>query len=35
MPFEVKKVGNKYKLWKIKEKKFVKTSFKTKQSAFF
>ena len=33
MPFQVKKVGNSYKLWKINEKKFSKVKFKTKKSA--
>lgn len=33
MPFEVKKVKDGYKLWKLKEKKYVKTTFKTKETA--
>lgn len=33
MPYEVKKVGNKFKLWKLKDKTFVKQEYKTKESA--
>jgi hypothetical protein len=33
MPYQVKKVGKYYKLWKIKEKKFQKNNFKTKEAA--
>ncbi len=33
MPFQVKKIGDKYKLWKIKEKTFVKTTFNTREAA--
>ena len=33
MPYEVKKVGKNYKLYKLKEKKYVKTNYKSKQSA--
>lgn len=33
MPFQVKKKNGVFKLWNIKEKKFTKSSFKTKQSA--
>jgi len=33
MPFEVKKVGKSYKLWKINEKKYAKVKFKTKKTA--
>ncbi len=33
MPYEVKKVGKNYKLFKPKEKKYVKTNYKSKQSA--
>lgn len=33
MPFEVKKVGKNYKLYKPSEKKFIKTNYKSKQSA--
>ena len=33
MPFQVKKVGDKYKLWRLKEKTFVKREYKTKESA--
>ena len=33
MPFEIKKTKEGYKLYKLKEKKFVNKTFKTKQSA--
>ena len=33
MPFQVKKVGGSYKLWRISEKNYVKVKFKTKKSA--
>jgi hypothetical protein len=33
MPFQIKKVGDKYKLWRIKQKSYVKKTFNTKQSA--
>jgi hypothetical protein len=33
MPFQVKKVGKSYKLWKINEKKFSKVNFKSKKTA--
>lgn len=33
MPYQVKKVGDKYKLWKIKEKVFVNKTFNSKESA--
>ena len=33
MPFQVVRVGEKYKLQKIKDKTFVKTEYKTKQAA--
>lgn len=33
MPFLIKKVGDYWKIYKIKEKKFAKPRFKTKQSA--
>ena len=33
MPYEVKKVGEKYKLYNIKKKKFVNKKFNTKASA--
>ena len=33
IPFEIKKIGDKYKLQRIKTKTFVKTEYKTSQSA--
>tara|TARA_R110000824_G_scaffold373331_3_gene563743 strand:- start:1096 stop:1284 length:189 start_codon:yes stop_codon:yes gene_type:complete len=33
MPFKVVKKGNKYRLWKIKERKYAKASFNSKASA--
>lgn len=33
MPFQVKKVGKSYKLWRISEKNYVNVKFKTKKSA--
>jgi len=33
MPYQVKKVGKYWKLWKIKEKVFVKARFKSRETA--
>ncbi len=33
MPYKIVKFANHYKLYKIKEKKYAKTKFKTKQTA--
>jgi len=33
MPYQVKKVGKYWKLWKIKEKVFVKAHFKSRETA--
>ena len=33
MPFEIKKVGDKWKIWKLKEKVFIKKEFTTKEKA--
>lgn len=33
MPYLIKKVDGKYKLWKINEKKYVNKTYNTKQSA--
>jgi hypothetical protein len=33
MPYQVKKVGSKYKLWNIKQKKYVNKNFNSKDSA--
>lgn len=33
MPFTVKKVGDKYKLWKPQDKTFAKPSFNTREAA--
>jgi len=33
MPFQIKKVGEKYKLQRIKDKTYVKQEYKSKQSA--
>lgn len=33
MPFEVRKKGDKYKLWKIKEKVFAKPTYNTREAA--
>jgi hypothetical protein len=33
MPYHIKKIGKKYKLYNINKKKFVNTEYKTKESA--
>ena len=33
MPYQVKKVGNKYKLYNLHKKQYVKVSFNTRESA--
>ena len=33
MPFEVRKIGEKYKLWKIKEKEYANKEFNSRESA--
>ena len=33
MPFEIRKQGNKYRLYNLDKKKYAKTSFNSKQSA--
>jgi hypothetical protein len=33
MPYEVKKVGEKYRLWNISKKQYAKPTYKTRQSA--
>ena len=33
MPFQIKKIGKKYKLWNIKKKVYVKKEFNSKETA--
>ena len=33
MPYQIKKVGNKYKLYNLHKKQYVKVSFNTRESA--
>ena len=33
MPYQIKKINNKYKLYNMKKKEFVNKEFKTKESA--
>ena len=33
MPYQVKKVGEKYQLWNIKKKEYIKKVFNSKESA--
>ena len=33
MPFQIKKVGKKYKLWNLKKKVYVKKEFNSKMTA--
>ena len=33
MPYRIKKVGKFWRIYKIKDKRFIKTKYKTKQSA--
>jgi len=33
MPFQIKKVGKKYKLWNLMKKTFINKEFKTKETA--
>jgi hypothetical protein len=33
MPYEIKKVGEKYRLWNISKKQYAKPTYKTRQSA--
>tara|TARA_R110000824_G_scaffold18954_7_gene74270 strand:+ start:42 stop:242 length:201 start_codon:yes stop_codon:yes gene_type:complete len=33
MPFQIKKVGDKYKVYNLEKKRYAKATFKTRQSA--
>ena len=33
MPYEIKKVGEKYRLWNISKKQYAKPTYNTRQSA--